>query len=160
MLAACLGRFFPGDRRSVRRGSKQLLRDGLAPFCEQRPAFIRIVRGMVIAFGQAVRLSARNRALHFHPHFPVLPERIGLAPCVFPRVPQMPVSRGEGFAFIAIRLHLLDLDAGDAAEDASPCEWLAALGEKAGGFGEVDDVAHDCTAFPASIAAAMVALSW
>src|ERR1700686_1362461 len=80
MLAGGQGRFFPGDRRSVRRGSKQLLRDCLAPVREQRPAFIRIVCGMVIAFGQAVPLSARNRALHFQPRSPVLPDRFSFPP--------------------------------------------------------------------------------
>jgi hypothetical protein len=62
MLAAGQRRLFPGDRHSVWRGRKQLLRNGLAPVCEPRPAFIRIVRRMVIVFGQSVRLSDRNRA--------------------------------------------------------------------------------------------------
>jgi hypothetical protein len=96
MLAGGQGRFFPGDRRSVRRGSKQLLRDGLAPVREQRPAFIRIVCGMVIAFGQVVTLNARNRALHFQPRFPVFPDRIGLTPDFAARVPEALVLAGDG----------------------------------------------------------------
>jgi len=72
------------------------LRDGLAPVCEQRPAFVRIVRGMVIAFGQTVRLSALERDLHFQPRFPVLPDRIGLTPNFAVRVPEAPVLAGDG----------------------------------------------------------------
>ena len=77
----------------------------------------------------------------------------------------MLVFQGDGFAFIATRLRLLDLDAGWAAGDGSPCDFLSVLFGKARYGGKLDDLAaHDCTAFPApikaSIAAAMVALSW
>jgi hypothetical protein len=42
----------------------------------------------------------------------------------------MLVSQGDGFAFIATRLHLLDLDAGWAGEDGSPCDLLSVLLER------------------------------
>ena len=52
--------------------------------------------GTEFAFGQAVRLSARNSALHFQPRFPVFPDRFGFPPDFAALFAKTPILAGCG----------------------------------------------------------------
>src|ERR1700731_2526613 len=112
---------------------------------------------MGVCFWYPHALSPRNCGVEFHSYFPITRRCLGHSPNLMALVAKAPIPGGCGSGLCLIiednlsRGHRLPFARVRRARNARR---------------KFDDVAHACTAFPArafikaSIAAAMVALSW